>query len=147
MESARTIRHWIKWSPKIHHWVKWSPNNLAQNKMIKNDLALNKRSRSPGRCQWVFASWSVLVYKLLASQLEIAVKCNRKLIKSTFMPDAKLKIEICLQVVPFRKYCHIWLNHKPKTRQTKSFRMWKRILPMPKGNTGLKQGMTAIFSS
>ena len=36
-----------------------------------------------------------------------AVKCFVKKKKSAFRSYAKLKIEICPQVVPFHKYCHI----------------------------------------
>ena len=38
-----------------------------------------------------------------------AVKCVVKRKKSTFRSYAKLKIEICPQVVPFRKYCHKYI--------------------------------------
>ena len=37
-----------------------------------------------------------------------AVKCVVKRKQSAFRSYAKLKIEICPQVVPFRKYCHIY---------------------------------------
>ena len=45
-----------------------------------------------------------------------AVKCVVKRKKSAFRSYAKLKIEICPQVVPFRKYCHILApcNHFPQ---------------------------------
>ena len=40
-----------------------------------------------------------------------AVKCVVKRKKSAFRSYTKLKIEICPQVVPFRKYCHIYLSY------------------------------------
>ena len=38
-----------------------------------------------------------------------AVKCFVKRKKSALGSYAKLKIETCPQVVPFRKYCHIYI--------------------------------------
>ena len=54
--------------------------------------------------------WSHTVYVRNWTSYRSTVKCTVKRRKSAFRSFAKLKIEICPQVVRFCKYCHNWFT-------------------------------------